>query len=127
MGKEIGDEALDAPRVYGIFRGDAVSIHESPFGAVGTLFSGPAIEVVWVSKHAEEIDPAWFVYRETDVIVVLRGQLKVEFESAAEDDRILDPGDALVLPPNWRCRSYRWPRTAENATVFLAAYPATTS
>lgn len=105
-------------------RGNAVSVEDSPFGAVGRVFSGSGIEVVWVSKGNEEIDPDWFDYEDTDVIVVLQGQLKVEFESADHEDRILDPGDALVLPPRCRCRAYRWPRTAERATVFVAAYPA---
>lgn len=104
-----------------------MSVAQSPFGAVGHLFSGSGIEVVWVSKRAEEIDPDWFIYEQTDVIVVLQGQLKVEFEAAAYEDRVLDPGDALVLPPGCRCRAYRWPRTAENATVFLAAYPSRAS
>jgi mannose-6-phosphate isomerase-like protein (cupin superfamily) len=123
LAEQPGEKAQDRPRVYGVFRGDAVSVDDSPFGAVGTLFAGSGMEVVWVSKRAEEIDPGWFVYQETDVIVVLQGRLKVEFESSAEPDRVLDPGDALVLPPGWRCRAYRWPRGAEQATVFLAAYP----
>jgi uncharacterized protein YjlB len=117
-------DSEDAPRVYRILRGDAVAVEDSPFGAVGAVFSGSGIEVVWVSKGDEEIDPGWFVSEYTDVLVVLQGQLKVEFESPAYEDRVLDPGDALVLPAGCRCRAYRWPRTAEQATVFLAAYPA---
>jgi uncharacterized protein DUF861 len=114
------------PRVYRIFNDEAVSIRESPFGAVGTLFASEQMEVVWVSKRAEEIDPGWFVSEQTDVLVVLQGQLKVEFESGAEVGRVLEPGDALVLPPGCRCRAYRWPRSSETATVFLAAYPLST-
>lgn len=116
-----------APAVYRILENEAVSFRETPFGAVGGLFSGSGIEVVWVRKRAEQIDPAWFAYHDTDVIVVLQGQLKVEFESPVHDDRILEPGDALVLPPRCRCRAYRWPRTAERATVFLAVYPTSTA
>ncbi len=123
MADRVDREPLASPRVHRILGGEALSVRESPFGAVGSLFSDSAMEVVWVSKRAEEIDPDWFVSEQSDVIVVLQGQLKVDFESTAYDDLILNAGDALVLPPRCRCRAYRWPRTAENATVFLAAYP----
>jgi ribosomal protein L16 Arg81 hydroxylase len=38
------------------------------------------------------------------------------------DDMVMAPGDLLVLPPGVRCRAYRWPRDAAQATLFLAAY-----
>ena len=81
------------------------------------------MEVVWVSKQGEEIDPDWFVSAQHDVLVVIQGRLKVEFESAAHNDLVLEVGDALVLPPACRCRAYRWPRESQEAAVFLAAYP----
>ena len=118
-----GEESHSAPMVYRILNGDAITVGGSPDGVAGTLFSGSGMEVVWVAKRGEQVDPEWFEYHETDVIVVLQGMLRVEFESAASHDRILEPGDALVLPPRCRCRAYRWPRTATDATVFLAAYP----
>jgi hypothetical protein len=31
--------------------------------------------------------------------------------------------DVLVLPARERCRAYRWPRDAREATIFVAAYP----
>ena len=35
------------------------------------LFSGSGIEVAWVSKHGEEIDPDWFASDQPDVLVVI--------------------------------------------------------
>ena len=58
------------------------------------------------------------------MILVVQGQLKVEFESPDQPDRVLGVGEALVLPPRMRCRAYRWPRDASQATIFVAAYPA---
>jgi hypothetical protein len=29
----------------------------------------------------------------------------------------------IVLPPNTRCRAYRWPRDQREASIFLAVYP----
>lgn len=125
---QASEQSGTGPAVYRVLKGDAAAmVRESPFGAVGILFSGSGMDVVWVSKQAEQIDPGWFSYQEYDVIVVLQGRLKVEFELAAERDRILEPGDTLVLPPGCRCRAYRWPRTARDATVFLAAYPTATT
>jgi hypothetical protein len=112
------------PRIYRILHGEAASIRSTPFGEVGTIFSGSGTEVVWVSKHDEEIDPDWFAADQPDVLVVIQGCLKVEFESAEHDHAVLHVGDALVLPPGCRCRAYRWPRDSQEAAVFLAAYPA---
>jgi hypothetical protein len=55
---------------------------------------------------------------------VVQGQLKFEFESPGQPDRVLSAGEVLVLPAGARCRAYRWPRDAREATVFVAAYPA---
>ena len=79
--------------------------------------------MVWVSKLAEPIDQNWFASDEVDLILVLQGQLKVEFESPSQPDRVLSVGDVLVLPARERCRAYRWPRDAREATIFVAAYP----
>ena len=115
------------PRLHRIFQSEAAGVRSTPFGEVGTVFSGSGMEVVWVSKHGEEIDPDWFVPDQPDVLVVIQGCLKVEFESAAHNDLVLEVGDALVLPPACRCRAYRWPRDSQEATVFLAAYPTATT
>ena len=116
------DESLQ-PRVFNVLRGDATSVSQSPYGSVGTLFTGREIEAVWVSKQAEAVDPGWFSTDTVDLMLVVQGRLRVEFEDAAFESRTLEPGDLLVLPPATRCRAYRWPRDAEHATIFFAVYP----
>ena len=120
MSGEDGSE----PRVFSVLRGEALRTRSGPFGEVGTLCSAGGIEVAWVSKHGEQVDPDWFRPDQVDVLLVVQGQLKVEFESAAWPDRVLAAGDVLVLPAGCRCRAYRWPRDAAEATIFLAACPA---
>ncbi len=109
--------------ISNVFRREAQLTREVPFGQVGEVFSGEGLEVCWVAKQAEEIDPDWFVQKTVDVIVVLQGHLKVEFDYPTAAERVLDPGDVFVLPAETRCRAYRWPREAPDATLFLAVYP----
>ncbi len=111
------------PRIFHILQEDALEIHHSPFGSVGKIFSGEGVEAVWVKKQSEEIDPDWFSQSMVDLILVVRGKLKMEFERSDLFPCVLEPGDLLVLPPDTRCRAYRWPRDVEEATVFLAVYP----
>lgn len=113
----------DIPRIFHFLREDALEIHPSPFGSVGKIFSGEGVEAVWVKKQSEEIDPDWFSQPMVDLIFVVKGKLKMEFEHSDLSPCVLEPGDLLVLPLNTRCRAYRWPRDAEEATVFLAVYP----
>ncbi len=103
-------------------RKEAAGVRTTPFGEVGTIFSDGALEVVWVSKQGEAVDPDWFEQDQTDVLAVIHGELKVEFESPSLEDAVLGTGEVLVLPAGCRCRAYRWPRDATEATVFLAAY-----
>jgi hypothetical protein len=110
-------------RVFNVLRGEADQVRATPYGAVGTLFSGSGVELVWVSKQDEPIDEAWFSSDQIDLILVLQGRLRFEFEAAGRGDLVLGPGDVIVLPANERCRAYRWPRDASEATVFVAAYP----
>lgn len=112
------------PRIFHILREDALQVRPSPFGSVGKVFSAEGLEAVWVRKDNEEIDPGWFSQPMVDLIVVVQGKLRVEFEPSDLSPCVLAPGDLLVLPPNTRCRAYRWPRDAEEATLFLAVYPA---
>jgi uncharacterized protein YjlB len=120
MADESGDRRL---RVFNVLRGEAEQVRSTPYGAVGTVFSGSGIELVWVSKQDEPIDQAWFSSQEIDLLLVLQGQLKFEFEAAERADLVLAAGDVIVLPAGERCRAYRWPRDASEATVFAAAYP----
>jgi quercetin dioxygenase-like cupin family protein len=113
----------DKPRIFHILREDALEIHHSPFGSVGEIFSDEGVETVWVKKQSKEIDPDWFSPPMVDLLFVVRGRLKMEFEHSDLSPCVLEPGDLLVLPPGTRCRAYRWPRDAEEATVFLAVYP----
>ncbi|HTZ92662.1 MAG TPA: pyridoxamine 5'-phosphate oxidase family protein [Streptosporangiaceae bacterium] len=114
----------DTPlQVFNVLRGEANNVRSTPFGDVGTVFSGRSMELVWVSKHGEPVDDSWFRMKAVDLIMVLQGQLKFEFESPDHHDRVLEAGDLLVLPAEARCRAYRWPRDASQATIFVAAYP----
>jgi hypothetical protein len=110
-------------RVFNILRGEAEEVRHTAFGSVGTLFSGRGIECVWVSKLDEQVDPDWFSSDDVDVMLVVQGRLRVEFEPSSLADRELKTGDLLVLPAGVRCRAYRWPRDSETAAVFLAIYP----
>ncbi len=111
------------PQVFNILKSEAEEIHDSDFGSVGTIFSGEGVEAVWVKKQAEQVDPDWFLQPMVDLILVVQGRLKVEYERADLAECVLEPGDMLVLPANTRCRAYRWPREVEEATMFVAVYP----
>ena len=54
----------EAPRVFDLMRGDATETRSSPFGAVGLVHSGEGIEVVWVSKQAEQTRPGLVLDRD---------------------------------------------------------------
>jgi uncharacterized protein YjlB len=119
----IDDPGGAGPQVFNVLAGQASEVRSTPFGEVGTVFSGQGIEMVWVSKLAEPIDEDWFSQGTADLILVVQGQLKFEFESPGQPDRVLSAGEVLVLPAGQRCRAYRWPRDAREATIFVAAYP----
>jgi quercetin dioxygenase-like cupin family protein len=109
-------------QVFHVLEGDALRIKSTPYGHVGSLYSDERIEAVWVRKQDEEIDPDWFSQPMVDLILVMQGQLKVEFEGDQED-QLLNQGDVLILPGNTRCKAYRWPRESEEEAIFLAIYP----
>jgi quercetin dioxygenase-like cupin family protein len=111
------------PHVFHLRHREALDIHHSPTGRVGRVFRGEGLEAVWVAKQQEVIDSAWFSQPTVDLLIILQGQLRVEFEQELQSPVVLDPGDLLVLPPNTRCRAYRWPRDRQEATIFLAVYP----
>ena len=116
------DDSGSAVQVFNVLRGGP-PIRSTPFGDVGTVFSGQGIELVWVSKLGEPVDQNWFRADDVDLILVVQGQLKFEFESPVLPDRVLGVGEVIILPPGERCRAYRWPREASEATIFVAAYP----
>ena len=117
------EKTNDAPKAYNILKDEAIEVTQSAYGSVGRIFTGEGLEAVWVKKEAEEIDPGWFVQPMVDLILVVQGKLRVEYERKDLSPRVLSPGEMLVLPPNTRCRAYRWPRDAKGATIFLAVYP----
>jgi len=86
-------------------------------------FSGEGIELVCITKQGEAIDSGWFPQPTVDLLVVLQGQLRVEFADPQVAPQTLQPGDLLVLPPVTRCRAYHWPLDAAQATVLVAVYP----
>jgi hypothetical protein len=108
---------------YNLLHAEAESIRTTPYGSVGQLYAGEGLEAVWVRKEAEAIDPGWFSQSGVDLLLVVAGGLRVEFEATDLAPRVLIPGDLMVLPANTRCRAYRWPRDSQAATVFLAVYP----
>lgn len=110
------------PHVFRLLQGEALDIHQSPTGTVGRVFRGEGLEAVWVAKQQEAIDTAWFSQSTTDLLVVLQGQLRVEFEQEHLEPLVLEPGEMLVLPAHMRCKAYRWPRDRQEAAIFLAVY-----
>lgn len=105
------------PRVLNLLDGQAIRAKQCPYGTVGTVHSGQGIEAVRVSKRGEAVDPGWFSPPVADLILVVQGQLRIEFASPEFQNRILRPGDLLVLPPQTRCRAFPWPREAEDAAL----------
>jgi hypothetical protein len=111
------------PAIFNILDGQASETRDAPYGVVGRIYSGDGIEAVWVRKQDEAVDPEWFSQKMVDLILVLQGQLRVEFAASNLPDLTLQPGEVMVLPPDMQCRAYRWPRDAVQPTVFFAAYP----
>jgi hypothetical protein len=116
-------EPASQPKVFRVFTGEAGQLKHTAFGTVGSLYSGEGIEAVWVAKKAELIDTEWFSQPTVDLITVIAGRLRVEYEDATRPPDVLTVGDFLVLPPNTRCRAYNWPRESQEGAVFLAIYP----
>jgi len=117
------DHDSAALQVFNVLAGEASHVRPTPFGDVGTVLSGNSMEFVWVSKYGEPADDSWFSMKEVDLIMVIQGQLKLEFDTPGQRDRVLSVGEVLVLPADARCRMSRWPRESDQATIFVAAYP----
>ena len=117
------DWSMERPQVFRALLGEAYEVKSTPYGSVGKLYSSQAVEAVWVSKSGEAIDPEWYSQPTVDLILVMQGKLRVEFDHGYQDSIVLEPGDLLVIPPGWKCRACRWPREAPQAAVFFAVYP----
>jgi hypothetical protein len=125
LGRRNSLKKLDGKlHIFHVLEGDAIEIHDSLYGSVGQIFRGEGMEAVWVKKQGDEVDPDWFSQPMVDLILVMQGCLKMEYERSDLPGCVLEPGDLVVLPANTRCRAYRWPRDAQGATIFLAVYPA---
>jgi hypothetical protein len=111
------------PNVFNVLRQEALEVTCTRFGSVGQLYRGEGVEAVWVSKREEDVDPDWFSQDRVDLILVVQGGLRFEFERDDLAPRILGPGDFMILPPHSRCRAYRWPREQRDASIFVAVYP----
>lgn len=95
----------------------------TPYGSVWDVVSGHGLQAVVVVKDGEEIDPGWFSQETVDLIVLLRGRLRVEFDGGVPAPLTMNPGQLLVIEPGVRCRAYRWPRSSSRPAIFLAVYP----
>jgi hypothetical protein len=95
--KHMHDEHQE-PQVFHLLQGDALDIHRSPTGDVGRVFRGEGVEAVWVAKQQEVIDADWFSMPSVDLLIILQGQLRVEFEQDQQASVVLEPGDLLILP-----------------------------
>jgi hypothetical protein len=69
----------EVPRIFHIFEDNASGARDTPFGRAGNLFRDRFLEAVWVKKRNEEIASNWFSQEVVDLIVVLKGKLKIEY------------------------------------------------
>jgi len=116
----------DEPRVFDVLAGEGEQVRDTPYGMVGLLYSGAEIRAEWVSKRGEPVDPEWFSQDTVDLLCVVDGQLRVEFEYKDTPPTTMRRGQVLILPPGVRCRAYSWPRDTSAGAVFVAVYPAAT-
>ncbi len=101
-----------------IRRREAVEITETPYGSVGLLHTGRELNVWWIRKEREEIDPEWTIFTRDDVLYVVEGSVKLEIRG--EPSRILEAGDVFVIEAGTAFRGYRWPRDSNEPCLFLA-------
>jgi hypothetical protein len=111
-------------RAFSIPRRDALEVVESPFGAVGVVHRGGVVDVWWIWKDEEQVDPEWTIFSREDVLYVVQGMLKLELRDAPEVT--LEQGDVFVIPAGAAFRGYRWPRDSAVPCLFVAVSPAGT-
>jgi hypothetical protein len=120
----VAETGRNKPRVFDVLAGEGERVRDTPFGTVGLLHSGAGVRAEWVSKRGEPLDPAWFSQDTVDLMCIIDGRLRVEFEREDTPSRTLERGQVLILPPGVRCRACSWPREASEGAVFVAFYPA---
>jgi quercetin dioxygenase-like cupin family protein len=111
------------PRVFRPVGEEAGRIDRTPFGSVGQMHVGDGVEAVWVSKQPHQVDPGWFVSDRVDVLVLVAGRMRVQFDSPDLPDEDLHVGDVLVLPAGQRCRVHPTTGDEGRPAVFVAVYP----
>jgi quercetin dioxygenase-like cupin family protein len=76
------------------------------------------VDVWWIWKEDEEVDPEWTSFSREDVLYVVQGTLRVELRDAPAV--VLEAGDLFVIPAGAAFRGYRWPRDATEPCLFVA-------
>lgn len=109
---------MNRPR--NVFSRDAESVQATPYGEVGVLYEGTDLAAWWIWKDDEEVEPAPSVVDAEDLLVVVRGSLRLEL--AGHEPIVLAAGDCFVIPPNTPFRGYRWPRDGDPC-LFVAVSP----
>lgn len=99
----------------------ALSVENTPYGAVGTLHAGGDLEAWWIWKDGEEVEPTLSVLDRDDLLYVIRGSLRLELDG--REPVVLRAGELIVIPAGTPFRGYRWPRDGEPCH-FLAVAPA---
>lgn len=103
---------------FSVLEREAHEVTESAFGTVGTLHTGTDLNVWWVWKEREDLDPEWTIFSREDVLYVVAGTLKLEFRDVSPV--VLEAGDAFVIPAGVAFRGYRWPRDTDEPCLFVA-------
>lgn len=95
----------------------ALSKQDSAYGAVGMLHAGPDLQAWWIWKDHEDVEPTVSVMDHDDLLFVIRGTLRLEFEAREPVD--VRSGELFVISAGTPFRGYRWPRDGE-PWLFLA-------
>jgi len=82
------------------------------------LHQGDDVNVWWIWKEPEDLDPEWTIFSREDFLFVVAGTLKPELRDVR--DVVLETGGAFVIPARTAFRGYRWPRDSEEPCVFVA-------
>jgi len=103
--------------VFSVLDREALEVTETPFGSVGVLHQGDDVNVWWIWKEREDLDPEWTIFSREDFLFVVAGTLKLELRDVR--DVVLETRDAFVIPARTAFRGYRWPRDSEEPCVFI--------